>query len=91
MIVLKAIAVILTAATMTAPTTGTVYPETLYVTEITGDTVTARTFSGVEYQFTGAEDWQVNDIVSAIMHNNSTTNTILDDYFVDIRYSGYIE
>jgi len=88
MIISKAIAVILAAATIT---TGNTYPETLYITEISGDTVTARTFSGMVYQFDGAEDWQVNDIVSAIMNDNGTPEAITDDYFVDIRYSGWIE
>lgn len=77
----------------TDPTTGNNYPETLYVIDIdeTQDTVLCRTFSGMLYEFDGVEDWQVNDIVSAIMNDNGTTETIIDDYFVDIRYSGWIE
>lgn len=76
-----------------AAETGNNYPETLYVIDIneTQDTVLCRTFSGMLYEFDGVEDWQVDDIVSAIMNDNGTTETITDDYFVDIRYSGWIE
>lgn len=96
-IIAATIATGIIAAGITRPAaaaeTGNNYPETLYVIDIneTQDTVLCRTFSGMLYEFDGVEDWQVDDIVSAIMNDNGTTETITDDYFVDIRYSGWIE
>lgn len=69
-----------------------VYPQTTIVTEVDykSDLVTISTFTGVEYQFYGCEDWYVGDICSVIFCDNGTS-TIYDDIIISTRYSGYIE
>lgn len=39
------------------------------------------------WSFYGVEDWQLNDVVLVVMHDNNTQNTIKDDVIVSIRYS----
>lgn len=67
------------------------YAQTFVVTEITKDEVICVDFSGNEWSFTDdAEDWLVGDLVSAIMSDNGT-KIIYDDYFVSVRYSGWVD
>ena len=54
------------------------------------DTVTIRTFSGIEYQFTGCEDWFEGDICSVIMDKNGTPE-VYDDIILQTRYTGWVE
>ena len=67
---------------------GLIYPTTMQVTDISGDVVTLETATGFVYQFTGAEDYSENDLVSCIMFSNGTTN-ITDDIILAARYSGF--
>lgn len=67
---------------------GLIYPTTMQVTDISGDVVTLETATGFVYQFTGAEDYSKNDLVSCIMFSNGTTN-ITDDIILAARYSGF--
>lgn len=67
---------------------GLIYPATMQVTDISGDVVTLETATGFVYQFTGAEDYSENDLVSCIMFSNGTTN-ITDDIILTARYSGF--
>lgn len=67
---------------------GLIYPTTMIVTDVSGDLVTMETATGFVYQFTGAEDYSENDLVSCIMFSNGTTN-ITDDIILAARYSGF--
>lgn len=67
---------------------GLIYPTTMQVTDISSDVVTLETATGFVYQFTGAEDYCENDLVSCIMFSNGTTN-ITDDIILTARYSGF--
>lgn len=67
---------------------GLIYPTTMQVTDISGDVVTLETATGFVYQFTGAEDYCENDLVSCIMFSNGTSN-ITDDIILAARYSGF--
>lgn len=67
---------------------GLIYPTTMQVTDISGDVVTLETATGFVYQFTGAEDYCENDLVSCIMFSNGTTD-ITDDIILAARYSGF--
>lgn len=67
---------------------GLIYPTTMQVIDISGDIVTLETATGFVYQFTGAEDYCENDLVSCIMFSNGTTN-IQDDIILTARYSGF--
>lgn len=67
---------------------GLIYPTTMQITDISGDVVTLETSTGFVYQFTGAEDYSENDLVSCIMFSNGTTN-ITDDIILSARYSGF--
>ena len=44
---------------------------------------------GFEWAFCGCEDYAEGDLVTAIMSNNGTPQTILDDVILDTEYSGY--
>ena len=67
---------------------GLIYPTTMQVIDISGDVVTLETATGFVYQFTGAEDYSENDLVSCIMFSNGTTD-ITDDIILTARYSGF--
>lgn len=68
-----------------------IYPRTAVVTEINrvDDIVTVTDNVGYMWQFTEADDWEVGDIASMIMHDNGTSH-ITDDTIVSVRYNGSI-
>lgn len=66
-----------------------VYPSAMMVTEIESDTVTLTTYSGIEFQFDGAEDWMIGDIAAVMMEGNNTAS-VYDDEIVEVRYAGTI-
>lgn len=72
-------------------TTSKIYPATAEVVELdrAADLVTVETASGIAYGFYGCEDYFPGDLVSMIMDDNGTPETILDDKIIDCRYSGY--
>lgn len=53
------------------------------------DTVTFETSSGILYEFYGVEDWFIGDYVAAIMYDNGTPRTVLDDEILSVRYTGF--
>jgi len=72
--------------------TKNLYGMTAVVTHVSQatDTVTIEDFNGNLWQFKGAEDWAIDDVVSCIMDNRGTA-LIKDDYIVKVQYSGYFE
>jgi len=85
---LKKLALIAFAA-VTIETTN-IYPATMRITEIDGSVLTVETATGIAYQYeTDCSDYNVNDLVSVIMHRNRTPETVLDDIILDMNYSGY--
>lgn len=67
-----------------------IYPTTLKVIAITDMQMICETASGIIYTIKDpADDMEVGDLVAVIMNENGTPNTILDDYVVSWRYSGY--
>ena len=68
------------------------YPLTALVVDVSQatDKVTVKDVNGNLWQFDGAEDWLVGDIVSCIVDNNRTEE-IADDKIVKVRYNGTIE
>lgn len=65
-----------------------VYPTTMSVDSIDGDVVTLRTSTGLYYQMTGAEDYEVDDLCSLLMYDNHT-ESVLDDVILRARYCGF--
>ena len=67
------------------------YPKTLVATEIniTRDVVVCEDYNGNVWEFDGTEDWEVGDIVSAVMWN-AGTEIIYDDEFIMCRYGGNV-
>lgn len=53
------------------------------------NTVVFEDFNGNLWEFTGTEDWQVNDIIATIMDDNGTIE-IYDDIILSTTYNGYI-
>lgn len=70
---------------------GNYYPRAMVVTQLEKETDTVICVDGVglEWEFNEIDDWEVGDVVAAIMCDNGTPE-IYDDYFVEIRFSGYI-
>lgn len=71
---------------------GDYYPRAFVVAELDSqrDMVIVTDAIGFEWEFEGIEDWEVGDMVVAIMNDNRTSE-LFDDYFVEIRYAGYID
>jgi len=65
------------------------YPETMVITDINQDTVTAKTATGFIYSFSGTEDYTTGDIISCIMNDNGTEDNITDDIIISVQYSGF--
>ena len=66
---------------------GLIYPDAMTVTSISEDTVTIETATGNQFQFYGAEDYEVGDTVAAIMYSNGTDD-VTDDSILCVRYAG---
>lgn len=53
------------------------------------DVVTCVDSVGFEWEFTGCEDYCVNDIVCVLLDTMGTEDTIKDDVILKVDYSGY--
>ena len=58
--------------------------------DIEKDVVVVEDFNGNLWEFYGAEDLEINDIIVCVMYTN-LTNIVYDDVIVMTRYSGYIK
>ena len=67
---------------------GLVYPQTMVVDGIDGDTVNLVTATGMVYQMTGSEDYEEGDLVSTVMWTNGTAD-VTDDAILAARFSGW--
>lgn len=67
------------------------YPWTGEVVDLNyaADRVTVKTGSGLTYDFAGCEDYACGDLVSLIMDDMGTPDTVLDDEVVEARYAGF--
>ena len=70
---------------------GLIYPATMEVVSLdrATDTVTLNTATGITYTMHGCEDYAEGDLVSALMWNSETPDTVADDAIIAARYSGY--
>lgn len=66
------------------------YPSTMLVTSVKDNVTTLVDKQGFEWQLTNTEDLIKDDIVSVVMNDNGTLNTIFDDKIADYKYSGYV-
>lgn len=64
------------------------YPLAMVVISIENDVVTVQTSTGMAYQFIGANDLAVGDLVALIMDSKGTAE-IFDDEILQVRYAGY--
>lgn len=71
---------------------GNYYPRAMEIVELNyeDDIVVCEDATGHIWEFYDTDDWEVGDLVVAILCKNGT-EVITDDYFVDIRWSGYYE
>lgn len=53
------------------------------------DTVVVTDFNGFQWAFYGIEDYEIGDVVTMIISNAGTENSIFDDVILETRYSGY--
>lgn len=70
---------------------GDYYPRAFVVSQLdyARDMVIVTDAVGFEWEFEEIEDWEVGDMVVAIMSDNGTAE-LTDDYFVEIQFAGYI-
>ena len=70
---------------------GNYYPRAFVVSELdySRDMVIVTDAVGFEWEFEEIEDWEIGDMVVAIMYDNGT-NVMSDDSFYDISFAGYI-
>ena len=80
--------VTLLALALTLVGAGLIYPSTMEIISIQDDEVYLITATGHVFAMTGAEDYEVGDLVSLIMFSNGTP-FITDDEIISARYSGY--
>lgn len=68
-----------------------IYPTTLKVIkeDYQADTLTLETSSGIIYEMTGVEDYDVGDLVSVMMFNAGTPKNIGDDWILVAHYTGF--
>ena len=78
--------VVAAPATHTYPTAGVIVD-----LDKKNDLVTFSTGSGLLYSFYGISDYAEGDIVAAIMDDNGTPDSLLDDEIVSVRYAGWPE
>lgn len=64
-----------------------IYPTAMTVTAVTNETVTMETNTGHVFEMSGAEDYEIGDLVAIIMWSNGT-ETATDDIIVKARYAG---
>ena len=76
--------VVATPATHTYPTAGVIID-----LDEKSDLVTFSTGSGLLYSFYGINDYAEGDIVAAIMDDNGTPDSVLDDKIASVRYAGW--
>ena len=76
------------AVVMALTSSRMIYPATLEVESIAGDSVRLVTSTGFNYEHHGAEDYKEGDLVSVLMFTNGTQK-IADDIIVASRWSGY--
>jgi len=71
---------------------GNYYPRAFVVDKLDyeKDIVTVVDAVGMKWKFTECDDWEVGDMVVAIMDSKGT-EIITDDSFVEICFAGYID
>lgn len=92
------IATIILTCTMFAPCIAesydlnSVYPRTALVTclDWDTDTVIITDWAGLEWAFEGIEDWQEGDLVSLLMWDAGTPDSIFDDHILKAYYGGWL-
>lgn len=66
-----------------------IYPQALVVTKVTKNSVRVRTSTGITYTVKQKpEDYEVGDMVAAIMYTKGTKN-VKDDEVIVMRYTGW--
>ena len=65
------------------------YPRAMEIVEVKDDTAVCVDAVGFEWEFDGADDLDVGDIIICTMYDKGTKNTIIDDEIIDVRWSGY--
>ena len=75
-------------------TSGTIYPQTFVVTDVTDNEVILTTSSGHEYHYSvpvkDLPDYIPGSVVSAVMHNAGTPGDTADDVIMKLSPSGFV-
>ena len=84
---MKKIAALLAIVTMLV-SSRMIYPQACEVVDITDDLVTVSMSTGIEFQFYGAEDYEVGEIIALVFFTNGT-RIVYDDVIVAHRATGF--
>lgn len=61
----------------------------VYNLDYEADIVTVEDANGNLWDFAGCEDYAEGDLVSCVMWDAGTPETVYDDYILNARYSGF--
>lgn len=69
------------------------YPRTATVIEFNymTDAVICKDCAGIVWIFYGIEDWNIGDLVSMMLYDNGTPDSIYDDEIVMAYYGGWVD
>ena len=69
------------------------YPTTFVIIDLdeSENLVILQDYNNHVWMWEGIEDNDVGDIISCLMYNNKTPNSVYDDRIVKFQYSGHIE
>lgn len=86
----KFVAIVILFILLAMSASAEIYPQAFVIGDIEDDTLILIDYNGNEWLWEGAEDYDIGDIIAAIMDNNNTI-TIYDDTIIALRYAGYME
>lgn len=86
------IAILFTLVLIFSTARAEIYPQTFVVGNVDyeHDIMTLVDCNENEWECYGIEDYNIGDIIAAIMNDNNT-EIIFDDEIIDLRYAGYME
>ena len=89
-VVVVALVLFVTVIGVVAVATAEIYPRAGRIVEVNRfeDTVVFVDGAGFLWQFYGAEDYAVGDIIACIYWDADTPDVITDDEVIDVQYAG---
>lgn len=89
-VIVVALVLFVVIVSSVAAATAEIYPRAGRIVEIdrSEDLVTFVDGTGLLWEFYGAEDYEVGDVVACVFWDADTQDIILDDEILDVQYAG---